>query len=77
MAHFTIGTRPQSTGIDVCSLGKSPDRLLHYLGDMTQYLLVYILLGSVIGCGIPLEFGWHWEAGKRKLRKVAVFLPYR
>jgi len=76
-AHFAVGTRPQSTGIDVSSLGKSRDRLQHYLGDITQHLLVYISLGSVIGCGIPLEFVRHREESKHNLREVAVCVPYR
>jgi len=47
-AHFADGTRPQSPGIDVFFLGKSHDWLQHYVGDITQHLLVDIPLGSVI-----------------------------
>jgi hypothetical protein len=75
--HFAVGTRPQRTGIDVSSLWISRDRLQHYLGDITQHLLVYIPLGSVIGCGIPSECGRHWEKGKQNLHEVAAFVPYR
>ena len=75
--HFAFGTRPQGTGIDVPSLWKLCDRLQYYLGDITQHLLVYISLGSIIGCGILLDFGRHQEEGKHNLRKVAVCVPYR
>jgi hypothetical protein len=76
-ANFAVGTRPQSTGIDISSLGKLRDRLQHYFGDITQHLLVYISLGSVIRCGIPLEFGRHWDEGKHNLCELAVFVQYR
>ena len=39
-------------------------------------MLVYIPLGSVIGCGIPLEFGRHLVEGNHNVCKVAVFVPY-
>jgi len=77
MAHFAIATGPQSTGIDVSSLGKSCDQLQRYPGDITQHLLVYMTLGSVIGCVIPLEFGRHWDERKHNSHHVAVFVPYR
>jgi len=74
MAHFAIGTRPQISWIDVFSLGKSYDQIQHYVGNITQHLLVYIPLGSVIGCGIPLEFGWHSKEEKHTLCEVGVFV---
>jgi len=40
-------------------------------------MLVYIVLGSVIGCGIRLEFGWYPEEGQENLLEVAVFVLYR
>ena len=63
-ACFVVGTRPPSTSIDVLCPRKSNEQLQKYFGDLTRHLHVYIALGSVIGCGILLEFGRHREEGK-------------
>jgi len=76
-ACFVVGTRPPSTSIDVMCPRKSNEQLQKYFRDLTRHLHVYIALGSVIGCGILLEFGRHREEGKQNLGKVTVFVQYR